>query len=236
MFDFELDDGASASNPSVPIPKYDQDKAISRTRNMIEDNLSRTFAADAPSHRAAWKKFERNQSIVHSLRRTTTDSDGSVSNSEYADEASISKLATSVPVGINIRKSAMKRRTELPPMERKTSLSDREGILVPPLMAAMRQRGIGANSLGLSANDGQTGLSGRTPTREDAGRSSRTASASREREQARSYAGDPGAAFESMADEAVDSDEGDGEDDHEGTLRDSRLLSNSSRPGGATTS
>lgn len=60
-------------------------------------------------------------------------------------------LATSVPIAINLRAGPAAR--GLPyAFERKTSLSDREGVLVPPLIKAMRQRGVvtEGNSLGLS--------------------------------------------------------------------------------------
>lgn len=176
---------------------------------MVEANLSKTFAADAPSHRAAWRVIEESSSIYASLRRTSTDSLGT-----YSDESAISKLAMSMPMNIAMVRPK-KAKAELPEMERKTSLSEREGFLVPPLIGAMRQRGLGPNALGLSPA---------RPSQEDGvRRSSRSASVSRDREQARSYAADPGAVFESMADEVIDGDEDD-DGANEGTLRESGFI------------
>ena len=185
---------------------------ISRTRNIVEENLSRTFAADAPSHRAAWRRFEERRSIVASLRKPSPDS-----YTEENEEAAISKLATSVPVNITFTPPS---RRGLPglAMERKTSLNEREGILVPSLLAAMRERGITSNALGLLASADR-------PTRVESSRTrgSRSASVSREREQAKSYSADPGAVFESMADEDEE-DESDEEEGQGGTLRDNRTF------------
>jgi len=204
VFDFELDDTKNGSASTSP-PKRD----ISRSRNMVEANLSKTFAADAPSHRAAWRVIEESSSIYASLRRTSTDSLGT-----YSDESAISKLAMSMPMNIAMVRPR-KTKVELPEMERKTSLSEREGYMVPPLIGAMRQRGLGPNALGLSPA---------RSSREDGTRKpSRSASVSRDRDQVRSYAADPGAVFESLADEAVDADEEE-DDGGEGTLRESGFV------------
>ena len=57
-----------------------------------------------------------------------------------------------MPMTIAMPRKARVGVAELPERERKTSLTDRTGILVPPLFAAMRERGIkaGSNSLGLA--------------------------------------------------------------------------------------
>ena len=218
VFDFELDDGAGADedDPIDPDPQAfsPHHSNISRTRNMVEANLSTTFAADAPSHRAAWRQFERNSSIYTALRRESVLSDETSTDDDSAGGSGFSKLATSMPVSI-----AMPARARLPPKERKTSLSDRQGILVPPLMAAMREKGL-SNAAPGSVRPSRADR----PTRENGGRvkGSRSASVSREREQVKRYTADPGAVFESLADEGEDdSDEDDGQ---EGTLRDSRTF------------
>jgi hypothetical protein len=129
------------------------------------------------------------------------------------DESGISKLAQSMPMNIALKRNTQTTRT-LPAMERKTSWSDRHE-LVPPLKAAMRQQGVlGSNMLGLSPpampSDADT-----------ARRPSRSASLSRDRDDVRSYQQDPGAVFESLADE-TDETEDDGE--NEGTLREGRFV------------
>lgn len=213
------DDPTTTEAGSVPAPK---ESYISRTRNMVEANLSKTLAADAPSHRAAWRVIEQNSSIYHSLRRTSTDSLGS-----DTDSSTVSKLAMSMPMNIAAPRPA-RAASALVDLQRKTSLTDREGILVPSLIAAMRQRGIpSSNALGLSPSQAAR------PTREDQGASShrkttRSGSVSRDRERdtARSFAADPGAVFESMAEDAVvESDEEEDEDgEQEGTLRESGFI------------
>ena len=200
VFDLEVDEPTARPDPDdlVSATPPQPPRTFSRTRNMVEANLSHTFAADAPSHRSAWKKhLEQGTSMFDSIRRTsdTTSEEDSVG----------SLLATSMPVAI-----ALKRRTGLPPMEPKTSLTDRQ-ILVPPLRAAMRNPGIG-NALGLSPSRPSRGTRRTSKT-------TRSASASRERDQLASFKQDPGAVFESLADDAVESDEED-----QGTLRESKTF------------
>jgi hypothetical protein len=188
VFDFELEDGPQAET------------STSRSNNIIEANLSRTFAANAPSHRAAWKRPEAPSSMFSVLRRDSTES-----YDETEDSAAISRLATSVPVNITLPRKP-KPGGNLLPMERKT------GILVPSLIAAMRDRGKATNRLGLTPS---------RPTRVDGGtrRGSRSASVSRERDVSRSYAADPGAVFEALADEDESQEADQGDTVEEGTLR-----------------
>ncbi|ORX38595.1 hypothetical protein BD324DRAFT_649953 [Kockovaella imperatae] len=218
VFDFDMDDSAPQDDPDdlVSATPPQPPRTFSRTRNMVEANLSRTFAADAPSHRSAWKRhLERGTSMFDSIRRPTEYS----ANDDDMSDNSISQLATSMPVAIALNPSR-RRQGELPPRERKTSLTDREGILVPPLRVAMREMGISkTNALGLSPSN--PGRSSRSPQRAK-GSIVRSASVSREREQATSFKLDPGAVFESLADDADEDDEADGED--EGTLRDSKFI------------
>lgn len=218
VFDFELEDGVSTEQGSLTGPHTQAVSphrlSISRARNMVEANLSTTFAADAPSHRAAWRQFERNSSIYTALRREPVLSDEASTDDDSAGGSGFSKLATSMPVSI-----AMPVRARLPPKERKTSLSDRQGILVPPLMAAMREKGLD-NAVPGSIRPSRADR----PTRETGGRvkGSRSASVSREREQVKRYTADPGAVFESLADEGED--DSDVDEGQLGTLRDSRTF------------
>ncbi|WWC63246.1 uncharacterized protein I303_105846 [Kwoniella dejecticola CBS 10117] len=216
VFDMEMDDHQSAQpeeNTLSPAERLAQ-LPISRTRNIVEANLSRTFAADAPSHRAAWKKIEENGSMYATLRRGSGSSDDDV---VVEDESKISKLAMSMPMAIHLPKSRIKHEA-ISELERKTSLSDKHGILVPPLLKAMRQRGISSeeNSLGLGLGIPRGRPAGNEPLR----KTSRSASVSREREQVQSYKNDPGALYESLGDE--DDDEDNGAEEEEGTLRDNK--------------
>lgn len=208
VFDFELEGPPSPEDldrltrsPPEPAPN------ISRTRNMVEANLSTTFAADAPSHRAAWRRIERDGSMYASLRRDSANSDDVLD----LDELAISKLATSMPLAI-----ALPRKKVAPPvaMERKTSLSDRTGILVPPLRLAMRERGVLGSPLGENVPTPRD----RSPVRckrTDLRHGSRSASVSREREGVKTYGADPGAVFETLADEnEEDEEEGHGRGDN----------------------
>ncbi|WVW85702.1 hypothetical protein I302_107740 [Kwoniella bestiolae CBS 10118] len=206
VFDMEMDDHHPPRPQSSSFPPEKLAKLpISRTRNIVEANLSRTFAADAPSHRAAWRRIEENGSMYATLRRGSSSSED---DEGVEDESGISKLAMSMPMAIHLPKSRT-RHESVTELERKTSLSDKHGMLVPPLLKAMRQRGIEQNSLGLSSPRGRT---------QGNRKSSRSASVSREREQMQSYKNDPGALYESLGDECDDEEGENGGD--EGTLRD----------------
>ncbi|KAK8854860.1 hypothetical protein IAR55_003599 [Kwoniella newhampshirensis] len=229
VFDFELDeDSPPPPATDTKVCAYaDSNVPTSRPRNMVELNLSHTFAADAPSHRAAWRRIEQNGSLYATLRRgssSTLDEDGAV------DESQISKLAMSMPMAIHLPKSNT--RSAVLEFERKTSLSEREGKLVPPLLRVMKERGTPQNQSGPSPGSNSLGLGvptsisrGRIPSITETPRNTRSASASREREQLKSYAADPGAIFESLADDGEDEEEAgenDNGDDQEGTLREHR--------------
>ncbi|WVQ74839.1 hypothetical protein IAR50_004446 [Cryptococcus sp. DSM 104548] len=207
VFDFELDDDTRDKSHSASL------FGSSRSRNLLETNLSHTFAADLPSHRAAWRRFEQNGSMYEALRRGHKYFPG---DDEEDDESQVSKLATSVPIQINPLRSG---KTSAPvAFERKTSLSDRQGVLVPGLKGAMRENGVEkGNTLGL----GFPAPRGRTAS-DSQRRNSRSASASRETEAVKSYKADPGAVFESLADAANDEeDNGSGAvEAGEGTLKD----------------
>ncbi|ODN92756.1 hypothetical protein L198_05550 [Cryptococcus wingfieldii CBS 7118] len=192
VFDFELDDNIRDKSASAPLLDS------SRSRNLLETNLSHTFAADLPSHRAAWRRFEQNGSMYEALRRGQTYIPG---EEDEDDESQASKLATSVPIQINPIRAG---KASAPvAFERKTSLSDRQGLMVPRLKGAMRESGVEkGNTLGL----GFPTPRGRTASNSQR-RNSRSASASRETEAVKSYKADPGAVFESLADTANEDDE-----------------------------
>jgi hypothetical protein len=203
VFDFELEE-APETVVSEP-PKHD----------MIEANLSRTLAADAPSHRSAWKTSRGHVSMLSALRRETSETE----EEPGPEAATFSKLATSVPVNISMPRK--KAQPSILPMERKTSLSDKGDILVPSLIAAMRQRGVASGQVEDGAQSPRVSrFDPRHPTQQER-RRSRSASITREREGARSYAADPGAVFETLADEDEETQE-EGED--EGTLREERFV------------
>ncbi|ORY35438.1 hypothetical protein BCR39DRAFT_585073 [Naematelia encephala] len=201
VFDFEFDDSSFPPIPSgsVPIPP------LGSKRNWLEASLSEAYAADAPSHRGAWRRLGESSSLYASLRRDSRKSD----SDQVSDDNSFSQLATSMPIAIaHARQQVVD--PNLLPKERKTSLSDREGILVPPLMPAMRERGV-YNSLGLDVS---------RPSGSRRGQRSASVSRERERNLASSQMADPGVVFEAIADEQDDDDdEFDGIDGEEGTLR-----------------
>lgn len=153
------------SAPLLPEQERPKSHREARIWSMLDDNLSRTFAAEAPSHRAAWSKFEGQMSSV--LHRSDSDDDD--------DSPASSALARSMPINI-----AMKPRKPGAEYQIKTSVSDREGVVVPNLIRVMRER---------------------------PGRRRGSAALGREREQVMSYAADPGAVFESLAEANIDSDD-----------------------------
>jgi hypothetical protein len=163
---------------------------------MVEDNLSRTFAAEAPSHRAAWRAVEE-RGLTSVLRRSPRHDDDD--DDDEVDESPADAFARSVPITITKPVRAI-----APQLERKTSLTDRNGMLVPGLIGAMRERGLDRSAPRPIVGS----LAKATPVR----RGSRSASGEREREQVKSYAADPGAVFESLAESAV-SDDDDEDDD-----------------------
>jgi len=186
-------DDVPHSRPAVEQPEV---KAPERTqvRTMVEDNLSRTFAAEAPSHRAAWRAVEK-EGLSKVLRRSPQqhddDGDGDYTPTDIG-------LARSVPINIALPSRAA-------PLQPKTSLTDKKGILVPGLIAAMRERGVER-----SAPRAIVGSLAQTIPARRGSRSGSGDRAHRELDQVKSYAADPGAVFESLAEAAiVDSDEDD---------------------------
>lgn len=156
VFDFDNDNEAHAEPAVLPTATAQ----AARNRTMVDDNLSRAFAADAPSHRAAWRRFEARESMASVLRRQedSDDDDGDLSTSPV-----VSNLARSMPVNIVLPKR------ERGPVQFKTSLADRGGVVVPHLLHAMRrpsaQMSAGSGSAG-DAEDGGSRASLATETDE----------------------------------------------------------------------
>ncbi|KAL7423437.1 hypothetical protein Q5752_001017 [Cryptotrichosporon argae] len=225
VFDFDMADIASAAGAgsgavAQPAPHA---PVRPRPRNVVESELSRTFAADAPSHRAAWRRLEDSGDLYSALRRGPAAGRGHDDDDGDDDDDAVAAFATSMPVDIaRPRRAATTAATTTGPnadvpRQRKTSFTaaDDTGRLVPALLGAMRERPA-PNSLGLtvaapaparrtSDAAGQAGT--RTPTRR-----ART-SHSREREAAPAYTRDAGAVFEVFADaDGVDAPESDDDD------------------------
>lgn len=110
------------------------------------------------------------------LRRQSSDDEDDL-------EDTPDTLARSVPVNI------VRPPRSAHPVQYKTSLTDRGGVIVPHLLAAMRR------------DDGDRAR-GSISIR----RGSRTISTDRERDQIKSYAADPGAVFESLEGAVSDSE------------------------------
>ncbi|WOO77215.1 uncharacterized protein LOC62_01G000804 [Vanrija pseudolonga] len=207
VFDFE-DDTPKAPVDEVPVETSAQ---ASRIRSMVDNDLSRTFAADAPSHRAAWRKFEANESMASVLRQSSGRRRSS-SEDEAEDEPDLG-MARSMPVAIVNPRALAKKVEHGHKLQRKTSLTDRTGMIVPELISAMRERPERRESV-----DQQPPVGGRTMRSSSIaisgsvlgpGLARRNVSGEREREQVKSYRADPGAVFESLADR----DESESEDE-----------------------
>ena len=153
---------------------------------MYESLLSTTLASDIPSHRAAHQRMKATgRNPYEFLRRRVSGTSGgggdddSLDGSEGSGSGSgmgtprgtggregRSLLATSMPVNIimpNNRRSGA-RTADLPPLEPKTSLSERQGVLVPALRGAMRfsviRSGSGSNAGAGSASGSGSGGGG----------------------------------------------------------------------------
>lgn len=178
-------------------------------RNWVEENLSQTFAADAPSHRAAWRRLESRESMASIMRRHQ----GSDDEDDEEPPAAVDSLARSMPVNIVLSQ-------RVAPVQFKTSLTDRGGVVVPHLLHAMRR---GSGQLG-SSEDATPPQGVRAPRNSIAivgslrsgpsygGGRRGSRSGEREREAAKAYGADPGAVFEALAEVAVDSEEEDSDE------------------------
>ena len=131
----EGDGGAASVAPATQPPENE------RRADPFEQEISARYAAHAPSHRSAWKRPENGQGGYSWYRKGDANADRNreMEVLDNDDQAKISGLATSMPVRIALPKL---RKPSGLGLERKTSLSEKEGRLVPPLMAAMKQRGL----------------------------------------------------------------------------------------------
>ncbi|GMK59142.1 hypothetical protein CspeluHIS016_0701570 [Cutaneotrichosporon spelunceum] len=203
VFDFDTD--VPAAEPAVLPP---EDASEHRIRNVVEENLSRTFAADAPSHRAAWRRLQSGERMSSVLRRHQTDKDEEEEGDE--EQPPVESLARSMPVTI-----VMPQREA--PVQFKTSLTDRGGVVVPHLLHAMR---LGSGPTSSEENTPPAAAGQRMPRNSIAfvgslrdaaigGVRRGSRSGDREREAAKTYGADPGAVFEALAEVAVDSEDED---------------------------
>lgn len=119
-------------------------KTAHENTELVQGRLVQLVAADAPSHRSAWRKDTKQlwQALEYTTNRSFILPQGKAgqggtrrreSDEESGDEVDgpdVGIMATSVPINIP------------PPgtwLERKTSLTDRQGELVPGLRMAMKK-------------------------------------------------------------------------------------------------
>lgn len=133
---------------------------------LVEKKLIQLMAADAPSHRSAWRNDTQklwqalgqttNRTFISpSATRRTRGGDDDEDGSDDEDENKTSFFATSMPVRITMPKESGVPKE----LEPKTSLVDRKGMLVPPLRNAMRRAGSSdsdSSSIRRMAGDGIT--------------------------------------------------------------------------------
>jgi hypothetical protein len=119
------------------------------------------LAASAPSHRAAWTRSETTGNLrwfdkLAKDRRSLQPPDGDSADDRNDDSTpSTLTLATSMPVTIVAPEKRKVVGFASPDLERKTSLSEKEGKLVPPLRSAMRQRGASGSGSGAGTAEQQ---------------------------------------------------------------------------------
>ncbi|KAJ9093701.1 hypothetical protein QFC21_006297 [Naganishia friedmannii] len=155
VFDFEDHDTPSsihepeiAHQGSIPLegstPDPERIEAMRRNTELVENKLIDLVAADAPSHRAAWRnnkdqlwqalgRFQPRAFNAAAPKRTRSNEnlDGAPEANE-ADASETNYLATSVPIQIQMPRRQNSANYVLEP---KTSLVERPGVLVPPLRA-----------------------------------------------------------------------------------------------------
>lgn len=122
---------------------YDQDLAGTSVSPNGKDSLSDQaqrlrdlLALDAPSHRGT--KVKRDRALASYLRdRSDGNEDDEIKDDELDSLAPVSALATSLPVAIGFHGANKKKEYEF---ERKTSVPQRESMLVPRLHDGSRHR------------------------------------------------------------------------------------------------
>jgi hypothetical protein len=119
-----------------------------RNTQLVENKLIDMVAADAPSHRAAWRnhkdqlwgalgRYSSRPFAAVAQRAPETDED------DDSTSWGTSILGTSAP--IQIQRPAQSAPGYM--LEPKTSLVERSGVMVPPLRTAMRRTSSGSGSL-----------------------------------------------------------------------------------------
>ncbi len=206
-------DAAIASSARTPSSLAE----LKKDKENIENKLSDLVAADAPSHRAAWKNNK--QKIWQVMGRTS--SRRMESGDDDGGEYDSSVYASSMP--INIVKVQEQSETVFD-LETKTSLRERPGILVPPLKPAVRQeQGEGVDGVvstpTMPSNPPMTRIRSRsesisrspsTNRRPDPGAAIANASTggySLREQRIPSGGADPGPALEAMSDDEGDEDD-----------------------------
>lgn len=124
-----------------------------RNTQLVENKLIDMVAADAPSHRAAWRNNK--DQLWSALGRVTSRPfgevarrDTSVDGDEDTPSWGTSVLGTSAPIQIQRPKPS----TSGYVLEPKTSLVERPGVMVPPLRTAMRRTSSGGGSVRRSSS------------------------------------------------------------------------------------
>lgn len=157
VFDFEEHDTpidppevGIAAQPPVPLegstPDADKVEAMRRNTELVENKLIDMMAADAPSHRAAWRNNKdqlwqalgRYPSRPFSSGAAKRDHSGDdvrvVTDDEETPSWGTTLLGTSAPIQIQ----RPVKPTAKYALEPKTSLVERPGVMVPALKSAMR--------------------------------------------------------------------------------------------------
>ncbi|KAJ9123036.1 hypothetical protein QFC22_001225 [Naganishia vaughanmartiniae] len=157
VFDFEEHDAPSiipeleiAHQDPRPLegstPDHERVEAMRRNTELVENKLIDLVAADAPSHRAAWRNNKdqlwqalgryTSRPLESATKRIRSDDNFAVEKeTEEVDTSETAYLATSVPIQIQMPRRQNSANYVLEP---KTSLVERPGVLVPPLRAVMR--------------------------------------------------------------------------------------------------
>jgi hypothetical protein len=161
VFDFEDHDAPPVSSLSASSSLVEQDfetaqasaspasenvnKTMKENTQLVEKKLIQLMAADAPSHRSAWRNDT--QKLWQALGTTTNRSfvypgtgarerRESEEAEDDSDDGQTSLFATSMPVRIALPRPSGTNNAILEP---KTSLVEKQGMMVPPLKTAMRR-------------------------------------------------------------------------------------------------
>ncbi|KAK9896687.1 hypothetical protein P389DRAFT_82866 [Cystobasidium minutum MCA 4210] len=125
--------GVTGRSPADYAVSPDSSKPKDKDRVSLSDQAQRLrelLALDAPSHRST--KSKRDKALASYLRDSTDNPDlDDIPDEELDSVAPVSALATSLPVAIGA--PGFSKKKDEHDLERKTSLPQRESMLVPPL-------------------------------------------------------------------------------------------------------